>query len=143
MLPDEPVLSDLFPVYGLLESAQTHHHAHCRSLRPESLIFFFHNSPLIYRVKVFEKLKEDADSFLLKSTKNSTKKTYDSAWKRWSSFIQDHYSGITDPTVENLASSQKLNLMIKFMSTVYDWDLRGDQITVLMSGEQIIIVTRI
>jgi hypothetical protein len=98
------------------------------------LIFFFHNSLLIYRVIVFEKLKEDADSFLLKSIKISTKKTYDSAWKRWSSFIQDHYSGVTDPTVENLASSQKLNLMIKFMSTVYDLGLRGDQITVLMSG---------
>jgi hypothetical protein len=83
---------------------------------------------------VFEKLKEDADSFLLKSIKISTKKTYDSAWKRWSSFIQNHYSGVTDPTVENLASSQKLNLMIKFMSTVYDLGLRGDQITVLMSG---------
>jgi hypothetical protein len=91
-------------------------------------------------VMVFGKLKGDADSFLLKSIKNSTK-IYDSAWKRWCSFIQERYSDLTDPTVENLTSSQKLNLMIKFMSTVYDLGLRGDQITVLMRGEAVIILT--
>jgi hypothetical protein len=42
--------------------------------------------------------------------------------------------------VENLTSSQKLNLMIKFMSTVYDFGLRGDQITVLMRVKQSLLL---
>jgi hypothetical protein len=49
---------------------------------------------------------------------------------------------VTEVTLDNLQPEQKIDLMINFMSSVYDQGLRGDQIGSLMSGVKQSMVLR-
>jgi hypothetical protein len=69
---------------------------------------------------VFEDLKREADQCLTISVKKSTKKGYDGAWKRWCAFVDENYSTVTEYEMSNLTIAQKVNLMIKFISNIYD-----------------------
>lgn len=69
-------------------------------------------------------------SFLASSVHVKTRKAYERQWKKW----VDYLGASENPFLDDVVESDKISVLVMFLKTLYDRNLRGKGVTSILTG---------